>query len=171
MDRGPIRGGLGPAMTLAAWLNLAWMTGGWPRLQSFHRAARRVADVQRQELSRILWWNRDTNFGQRHQFSRLRGPADFQRAVPLATYDDLLPDIQRIGQGQPNVLTRDPVELLEPTSGTTRGEKLIPYTRSLRRQFQRAVTAWTADLLWHRPALRRGRAYWSVSPALGPPRR
>src|SRR5262249_10102374 len=61
--------------------------------------------------------------------------------------------------------------LLERRSGTTGGEKLIPYTDSLRRQFQRGVAAWMADLLWRRPAVRRGRAYWSISPAFGPSRR
>src|SRR5262249_5236390 len=73
--------------------------------------------------------------------------------------------------GRRGVLTREPVTLLEPTSGSVRGEKLIPYTASLRRQFQRALAVWIADLFRHRPALRRGRAYWSLSPALGPPRR
>jgi len=41
----------------------------------------------------------------------------------------------------------------------------------LRREFQRAVAAWIADLFWQRPAVRHGRAYWSISPALAPPRR
>src|SRR5439155_20756984 len=77
----------------------------------------------------------------------------------------------RIGAGEARVLTADPVLLLEPTSGASGGEKLIPYTAGLRRQFQRGVAAWIADLYWHRPAVRRGRAYWSISPALGPPRR
>ena len=77
----------------------------------------------------------------------------------------------RIAAGERNVLTADRVLLLEPTSGTTGGEKLIPYTASLRRQFQRGVSAWIADLFYHRPAVRAGRAYWSISPALGPPRR
>ena len=61
--------------------------------------------------------------------------------------------------------------LLEPTGGSSGGEKWIPYTAALRRQFQRGVAAWIADLFRHRPAVRRGRAYWSISPALGPPRR
>src|SRR5207245_7561134 len=49
--------------------------------------------------------------------------------------------------------------------------KLIPYTATLRRQFQRAVAAWVHDLFRRRPAVRNGRAYWSISPAFGPPRR
>jgi hypothetical protein len=60
---------------------------------------------------------------------------------------------------------------LEPTSGSTGGEKWIPCTRSLRQQFQRCVAAWIGDLFWNIPAVRAGRAYWSISPVFGPPRR
>ena len=59
--------------------------------------------------------------------------------MPLTTADDYRDDIERIAAGAANVLTAEPVRLLEPTSGTTGGEKLIPYTASLRRQFQWAV--------------------------------
>ena len=74
--------------------------------------------------------------------------------------------ITRVAAGEERVLTSERVLLLEPTSGTTGGEKLIPYTAGLRRQFQRGVSAWMADLFYHRPQVRSGRAYWSISPAL-----
>jgi hypothetical protein len=32
---------------------------------------------------------------------------------------------------------------------------------------QRAVSAWIGDLFWQRPAVRKGKAYWSISPAFG----
>ena len=48
--------------------------------------------------------------------------------------------------GERGVLTRDPVRIFEPTSGTTSGEKLIPYTADLQHQFQRAISAWIGDL-------------------------
>ncbi len=91
--------------------------------------------------------------------------------MPLSRYEDYADAIERSAAGEAGVLTRERVTLLEPTSGTTGGEKLIPYTASLRRQFQRAVAASIADVFWQRPAVRRGRAYWSISPALGPARR
>ena len=95
---------------------------------------------------------------------------DFQRRVPVSTNDDIEPYIARLAAGETNVLTHENVLLLEPTSGTTSGKKLIPYTKSLRAQFQRGIAAWIADLFQHRPAACRGRAYWSISPALGPRR-
>ena len=115
--------------------------------------------------------NRDTWFGVRHGFDRIATLHAYQQRVPPATYADFdAADSSASRREKPNVLTAEPVTLLEPTSGTTGGEKLIPYTAGLRRQFQRGVAAWIADLFCRRPAVRRGRAYWSISPALGPPR-
>jgi hypothetical protein len=158
-------------MSLPAILNTAWMFKCVPEAVAFHRATRRVAQAQAAVLRKIVAENQDTDFGRRHGFDRIQNAGDFQQRVPPARYEDFAEPIKRIAAGQRGVLTRQPVELLEPTSGTTGGEKLIPYTAGLRRQFQRAVAAWMFDLLWHRPAIRAGRAYWSISPALGRPRR
>jgi hypothetical protein len=158
-------------VALAGWLNTAWMLKCSPELAAFRRATRHVARTQAEILAAILRQNRHTEFGTAHGFADIDGPRQFQARVPLATAESLAGPIQRIAAGAANVLTADPVQLLQPTSGTTGGEKLIPYTAALRRQYQRGVAAWIADLFGHRPAVRRGRAYWSISPALGPPRR
>jgi hypothetical protein len=158
-------------MSLAWWLNTAWMLKCGPEAAAFRRATRRVARTQAELLAEILRANQDTAFGRAHGFWRMRTPRDYRRGVALSTYEDYEGYVRRIAGGEPGVLTREPVTLLEPTSGTTGGEKLIPYTASLRRQFQRAVAAWVANLFGRRPHLRAGRAYWSLSPALGPRRR
>jgi hypothetical protein len=137
----------------------------------FSRACRQPAETQADVLRQILRANRDTWFGRNYAFAKISNPREFQKHVPSATYDDFAPLVTRIAGGEDNVLTRDRVFLLEPTSGTTGGEKWIPYTAGLRRQFQRGIAAWIADLFFHRPAVRAGRAYWSISPAFGPTRR
>ena len=48
----------------------------------------------------------------------IRSVGDFQRQVPLRTYDEHQPYIARIAAGETNVLTREPVLMFEPTSGT-----------------------------------------------------
>jgi hypothetical protein len=152
-------------------MNTAWMLACSREALAFHHAVRRVEHPQRRLLQELLWQNRDTEFGRRHHFDRIRTPAEYQKQVPLSTYEDYSAAVEQIAASRCNVLTREPVLLLQPTSGSTGGEKLIPYTASLRRQFQRGIAAWIADLFHHRPAVRTGRAYWSISPALGPPRR
>ena len=158
-------------MTLAAWLNTAWMLKYLPEARAFRRATWRVSQTQAALLAALLRHNRDTEFGRAHGFSGIASVRAYQERVPLSGYEDYAPFIERIAAGKARVLTVDPVQLLEPTSGTTCGEKLIPYTAGLRRQFQRAVAVWIHDLFRHRPLLRQGRAYWSISPALSPPRR
>ncbi len=158
-------------MSAAAALNTAWLLKCAAPAWLFRRATQRLADVQARLLADLLARNRDTDFGRAHGFRDIRTPRDFQKRVPLSRYEDYAGAVARIAAGEANVLTAERVPLLEPTGGTTGGEKLVPCTDTLRRQFQRAVAPWIADLLWQRPALRHGRAYWSISPALGPPRR
>ena len=156
---------------LASALNSAWMWKSAGELRAFRRITSNIAETQWQVLRTTLQQNQDTCFGRQHGFAAINSVADYQLRVPLRTYEDHRPFIDRIAQGELNVLTRDRVDLLEPTSGSTGGEKLIPYTQSLRRQFQRGVAAWIADLLSKRPAARTGRAYWSISPIFGGGRR
>jgi len=158
-------------MSTASALNLLWMVKCTKESWAFRRATRRVAQTQATVLEEILSRNRDTKYGRRCGFGSIHTPRDFQARVPVTSYADYACAIERIAAGEQNVLTAERVHLLEPTSGTTGGQKLVPFTPSLRRQFQRAVAAWMANLLWHRPGIRRGRAYWSISPALGENRR
>jgi hypothetical protein len=158
-------------MNPAFWLNTAWMWKSCVELRAFRQATRAVADAQAALLRSTLGGNRHTEFGHRHSFGTIGSVEQFQRNVPLSTYDTYRQSIERIGAGEWNVLTQERIRLLEPTSGTGGGEKLIPYTRTLGQQFQRAVAAWIADLMSRRPAVRGGRAYWSISPCFGPPRR
>ena len=149
-------------------LNTTWMVACAREARTFRKATRSVAESQANVLASVLQQNRDTEFGRSHSFRAIDSPRAYQQQVPLSRYEDYTDAIDRIASGRGNILTRDRIELLEPTSGTTGGEKLIPYTASLRRQFQRAVAAWIADLFQNRPTLRQGRAYWSISPAFGP---
>ncbi len=144
--------------------NGLWWAACLPDAMCWRVAQRNVADVQRKLLLGYLRQNRATAFGQRYDFASINSIAEYQARVPLMSYDDYAPDISAISAGQTNVLTREPVLLLEPTSGSTAATKLIPYTATLRNEFQRALAAWLADLYWHEPRLFGGQAYWSVSP-------
>jgi hypothetical protein len=135
-----------------------------PEALRFHRSSAEVERTQAGVLRRIIDENRTSWFGTTNRFSAVDGVDQFRSRVPLSTYDDYAEPIDRISRGEQGVLTAERVLLLEPTGGTTSSEKLAPYTTGLRRQFQRAVRAWIADLFWRRPAVRRGAAYWSITP-------
>lgn len=137
--------------------------------QAFRMAQRNVAGTQEKLLLRLIRQNSDTEFGRRWRFDAVRSVDDYRRRVPLSTYDDYQRDMARILDGAQRVLTSDPVVLLEPTSGSTGPTKLIPYTKSLKADFRRAIAPWVADMFAHAPELLSGQSYWSVSPVARTP--
>lgn len=157
-------------MNASYWLNTLWMAKCRAESRRFQGATRSVHDTQTRLLQRILTQNQRCSYGREHHFSKISDDHAFQQRVPISVYDDYHEAIARIAAGATRVLTSQQVRLLEPTSGSTSGEKLIPYTAELKRQFQRSIDAWIHNLMHCRPKLRSGRAYWSISPCLGPPR-
>src|SRR5262249_131850 len=116
-------------------------------------------------LRNFLRRNAASEYGQRHGYGKIRTVRQFQESVPIVTYDDLEPWINRIAHGRANVLTAEPVLMMEKPSGPAGAGKYIPYGGSLLREFQNAVGAWMFDLFTKWPGLLGGAQYWSVSPA------
>jgi hypothetical protein len=150
---------------LARLANAGWYLAALPESRAFRRALHDVAGTQERVLQRILRGSAASEWGRRYQFARLRSVSDYQHAVPLTTYADYQADIERIAEGHQGILTSERVLLLEPSSGSTAATKLIPYTRALKAEFQRAIAPWVVNLFSHLPGLFGGAAYWSVSPA------
>lgn len=120
--------------------------------------------AQEAVLSRLLRKNADSAFARFHGLSRTAGAREFQKKVPISTYEDLHSFIERAAHGETNVLTCEPVLMFETSSGSTSAAKLIPYTSSLRAEFQEAIRAWMYDLYTAYPGISRGRHYWSITP-------
>lgn len=153
-----------PSQSSIATANLAWLASCFPAYRNFRQALKNPELVQARLLARLLAANADSAYAKRWQFSSVHTVREYQRAVPIASYDDFAPWIQRIMDGEQRVLTSEPVLMLERSSGSSGAAKYIPYTRSLRKEFQRAVGAWMLDLSKHHPALIIGSAYWSLTP-------
>jgi len=134
----------------------------------FRDALTRVEETQRHYLLNLLHRNARTQFGAKHDFSRITSIAEYQRQVPVNPYAAFAPYIEAISRGETGVLTADPVRLFQPTSGSTSGSKLIPWTRAAASEFRRGIDPWLASLYQRQPALLDGTAYWSISPPLAP---
>src|SRR5690606_3677542 len=68
-----------------------------------------------------------TEFGRKHGFNHIYNIRDFKKAVPINEYDDLKPYIERIMQGEQNVLWNSPIYWFAKSSGTTSDKsKFIP---------------------------------------------
>ena len=133
--------------------------------EQFYFAIKDVRRVQQRKLLSIVGDNSETDFGKRYSFSNIRTIEDFRFAIPISTYEDYEDYVTQIADGIDNVLTRDKVLMLEPTSGSTSPSKFIPYTESLKSEFQRGIFPWLYDIITNRPNVARGSFYWSVTPA------
>ena len=129
-----------------------------------HAALASPRAAQEHVLRSLLQKNSASTFGRLHRLDARMTVADYQAHVPVSTYEDLRPLIDRAASGEPNVLTCEPVLMFETSSGSTSAAKLIPYTASLRAEFQEAIRAWMYDLYSHHPGIARGRHYWSITP-------
>lgn len=69
---------------------------------------------QEEFVMRMMRENAQTEFGQAHNFKNIHTLDDFKRYIPLTTYDDYASYIERISNGERNVLTAYLTEHLSP---------------------------------------------------------
>ncbi len=70
-----------------------------------------------------------TAFGKDHQFEQITTYDNYKKAVPIRTYEDIKPYIDRIINGEYNVLWKGRPIYFAKTSGTTSGTKYIPISK------------------------------------------
>jgi hypothetical protein len=83
--------------------------------------------VQREVLQDLVTSAQYTEIGRRYDFSKLFSIKEFKKAVPIHEYEDLKPYINRIMQGEENLLWNTPINWFAKSSGTTSDKsKFIP---------------------------------------------
>jgi GH3 auxin-responsive promoter len=114
---------------------LTWLVAR--RLRQMEAVWRDAVPVQERALQTLVLRARDTVWGRTHGFRDVRGAADFQRRVPVTTYLDVRPLVERAIRGERDVLWPGrPAEYCK-TSGTTAGDKYIPVTQEAFRAHRR----------------------------------
>jgi hypothetical protein len=107
----------------------------------FLRAVRQTDRVQEEFLLTLLRRYRHTELGRKLDLESITSVEDFRDRVPIWPYSQYEPFIERIWQGESNVLTPDPVVYFNLTSGSTSKQKLIPITRRFQHSLQKANLA------------------------------
>ena len=70
-----------------------------------------------------------TQFGSDHDFISINNHEDFVKRVPVRDYEALKPYVDRVVEGQENILWKGKPIYFAKTSGTTSGSKYIPITK------------------------------------------
>jgi hypothetical protein len=84
---------------------------------------------QQKILRQLINQAENTQFGKDHNFSQITSYEDFKKAVPIRDYEGLKHYIEKIIEGNYNVLWKGRPIYFAKTSGTTSGTKYIPITK------------------------------------------
>jgi hypothetical protein len=83
--------------------------------------------VQKTVLQDLITAAQYTDFGKKYNFSKLFSVKEFKKNVPIHEYDDIKPYVERMMQGEENVLWNTPIAWFAKSSGTTSNKsKFIP---------------------------------------------
>lgn len=123
-----------------------------------------VEQIQNNKLLEILEKNKNSFYGKKYKFDKIKNIDDFQKNIPFTIYENYIPYIDRIKNGEKNVLTSEKITMFELTSGSSSASKLIPYTDGLKKEFQNGIKTWLYLLYTKYPKLKYGRSYWSITP-------
>lgn len=84
-------------------------------------------EVQDEVLKKLLAMGKGTAFGTHYGFNDLAGYDDFKNRVPINTYEQIFPYIDRTMRGEQNVLWPSEIKWFAKSSGTTNARsKFIP---------------------------------------------
>ncbi|MBN1952510.1 MAG: GH3 auxin-responsive promoter family protein [Bacteroidales bacterium] len=154
--------------TLPAIANRLFMVLNRRAYKKLTKSCRHPEQVQERLLRSILKKNRHSRFGLLHNFRNIRNYADYHHEVPLSSYDDYQDAIYQSAQGEKHLLCHDPIHYFAISSGTTAASKLIPFTASLKSEFNRAINPWIYNLLDTYKGIRGGKQFWIITPSTLP---
>jgi len=93
------------------------------------RWAADAVGAQDKVFNHLIKIGRRTAFGKDHRFDEIDSYEAFKARVPIRDYEGIKPYVERIKQGESDVLWRGKPKYFAKTSGTTSGVKYIPLTK------------------------------------------
>lgn len=103
------------------------------------RGRKNLSDMEKQSfypmkqneelLMNIIKKNKDTEYGLKHNFGNIKSIEDFQRNVPISGYEEFAPYIERMKNGEENLITSSKILGYSRTSGSSGVPKFIPATK------------------------------------------
>lgn len=157
------------ALTLA--LTTGWALSRRAAVKRFDEASKDPTGAQARWLRGALERLGPSAYGRDHRLDDVADVETFRRRAPVIGWNEVAPWVERIERGEADVLSMEPVSMLERTSGSSATPKRVPYTKGLLSDFGAATSPWLDDLFRHFPSLSTTRQYWSVSPASREPER
>ena len=93
--------------------------------------------VQQDLLFKLLDDNKDTEYGGKYGFSDIHSIEEFRKKVPVITYEDVADELERMKNGEKNILTAYEFNHMNTTAGTIGKPKTIPMTGEQQKIFEK----------------------------------
>jgi hypothetical protein len=105
------------------WLNLK-------RVHQLDLVRKYPNEVQQETFVKLIRRGSGTEMGKQYDFNSITGISDFQKRIPIRTYEDYKPYIDRVRQGEQNLLWPEEIRWFAKSSGTTSDKsKFIPVSK------------------------------------------
>jgi hypothetical protein len=109
--------------SIVNWLNIK-------RLNQIELFKKYPEETQEEVLSKLLARASDTEWGKKHGYSSITTIKEYQNRIPIQTYEDFIPYVERLRNGESNILWPGEVKWFAKSSGTTSTKsKFIPVSR------------------------------------------
>lgn len=96
--------------------------------KEFQEETKRPMELTTELLMKLIDDNKDTEYGKKYDFASIKTIEDYQKKVPVVVYDDLAPYLERMMDGERNLLTAYNYNHFNETSGTVGAPKVVPMT-------------------------------------------
>lgn len=97
--------------------------------KQLYRWAKKPVKTQDRVFDYLIKHAKNTAFGKDHNFENIKNYEDFKKQVPIRDYEGLKSYVDRVVEGESDVLWKGRPLYYAKTSGTTSGAKYIPITK------------------------------------------
>ena len=125
-----------------------------------------VKDCQHQVLLSKLKSSVNSDFGRKYNFSDIKTIEQFRKNVPVHSYNDVKPYIDRVVAGDTTALFNpgEKIIMFALTSGTTETSKYVPVTKQFLKDYKRGSFQWGYQMAVEHPGMLNNKILAIVSP-------
>ena len=101
-----------------------------PRLKQIDLYDEHAGEIQARVLKRLIADAAQTEWGRKYDYSTIKSYEDFKNRVPVQTYEDIKPYVERLRKGEKNLIWPSEIRWFAKSSGTTNDKsKFIPVSK------------------------------------------
>lgn len=100
------------------------------RLKAIDLYDTQAGDIQHRVLTRLVKQAENTEWGKKYDYKSIRNYEDFKNRLPIQTYEEVKPYVERLRAGEQNLLWPSEIRWFAKSSGTTNDKsKFLPVSK------------------------------------------